>query len=668
MPKPPPTLAGPGQPALTARLHRNHGLFSDYYLDHTLSERADWRLFGQTAAVRTARSRVAAIVAAYSPSANEAQTESGLIKPILDVLGHTVEVQASLTAPGTAKKPDYVFYYDQAALEANKGKKLTEDVLAGRAYAVGDAKYWDRPLDISKVSEDHLTNVNPASQIEFYIRYSGVSWGILTNGRLWRLYHKDSAKHLDRYYEIDLPALLEDPDPERFLYFYACFSRHAFDAWDLGVEALLRGSNEYARGISDSLKEQVFDALRHLAQGFLDYKPNHLTSDPATLTFIYDASLIILYRLLFILYAEARELLPVHSGHYRNAYSLDKIKREIPSSPHLLSGSATIWARLSALFQIIDEGSAELGVPTYNGGLFDPTRHPFIADHMLGDYHLQRAVDMLARVKEQFVDYRDLQVRHLGTIYEGLLEYHLQPIEPAAGWSVDLLNDRGERKATGSYYTPDYIVSYMVDQTLSPLLATAVAAHDEDAARVEAVLAINVLDMAMGSAHFLVEVTEYLARFLVGLGVTPAEAHGEADLAYWRRRVAQTCVYGVDLNPLAVDLAKLSLWLITVAADRPLSFLDHHLRAGNALIGTRLAAITESAGPASRPKRKAKAVAADPNQLALFAEDEFRQRMSTAVSSMWLIEGSDAATAADVSNRRHFTQDCASSWWGSMSL
>jgi len=83
---------------------------------------------------------VAAIVAAYSPSANEAQTESGLIKPVLDALGHTVEVQASLTAPGTAKKPDYVFYHDQAALEANKGKKLTEELLAGRAYAVGDAK------------------------------------------------------------------------------------------------------------------------------------------------------------------------------------------------------------------------------------------------------------------------------------------------------------------------------------------------------------------------------------------------------------------------------------------------------------------------------------------------------------------------------------------------
>ncbi|MGH2391844.1 MAG: hypothetical protein ACRDIE_26925, partial [Chloroflexota bacterium] len=402
MPIPP-----PGQAPLSERPHRNHGLFSDHYLDHTLPGRADWRLFGESDEVIAARSRVQAILAAYSPSANEAQTETGLIMPLLDAIGHTVEVQASLVTPGTAKKPDYVFYHDHAALMANKGKKLTEDLLAGRAYAVGDAKYWDRPLDISKVSGDLLTNVNPASQIEFYIRYSGVPWGILTNGRLWRLYHRDSAKHLDRYYEADLPALLADPQPDRFLYFYAFFSRHAFESWDLGVEVLLRGSNEYAREIGDSLKAQVFEALRHLAQGFLDYKPNRLQTDPATLKAVYDGSLIILYRLLFVLYAEARDLLPVHANHhYRETYSLDAIKHEIQRGKHLLAGSGLLWARLSALFDAIDVGSPELDVPTYNGGLFDAARHPFVAACTVGDHHLQLAIDMLARVAGRFVDYR----------------------------------------------------------------------------------------------------------------------------------------------------------------------------------------------------------------------------------------------------------------------
>src|SRR5205814_4870382 len=133
-------------------------------------------------------------------------------------------------------------------------------------------------------------------------------------------------------------------------------------------------------------------------------------------------------------------------------------------------------------------------------------------------------------------------------------------------------------------------VQYIVDQTLKPVLDAAIAGQPTDAAKIAAVLSVNVIDPAMGSGHFPVAAMEYIARYLVDLGVTPdAEAHGEADLAYWKRRVAQSCIYGVDLNPLAVDLAKLSLWLATAAKGRPLSFLDHHLRTGNALIGTHVA-------------------------------------------------------------------------------
>src|SRR5205823_3176389 len=127
-------------------------------------------------------------------------------------------------------------------------------------------------------------------------------------------------------------------------------------------------------------------------------------------------------------------------------------------------------------------------------------------------------------------------------------------------------------------------------QTVGPVLRAAVAGKTRDDDKVAAVLGLNVADPAMGSGHFLVAATEYIARFLVDLAIAPgADRHGEADLAYWKRRVAQSCIYGVDLNPLAVDLAKLSLWLVTVAKDRPLSFLDHHLRCGNALIGAHMA-------------------------------------------------------------------------------
>lgn len=648
------TLPGaPAQISLRGAAHRNQGLFADHYLNETLPGRAEWHQLTAGEELETARARIEAIYAAYVPSAREAQAEEELIRPVLRALGHVFEVQPSLEAPGTAKTPDYVFYVDEEAKRANKDRKLTEALLAGRAYAVGDAKYWDRTLDASlKGGGDRATNANPSSQIDFYIRHSGLDWGILTNGRLWRLYHKDSSKHLDRYYEVDLPALLADDDPARFAYFYAFFGRRAFGEWELGVDAIRLASDRYAQAVSDSLKGQVFTALRHLAQGFLDYRRNLLSPDPPTLKAIYDSSLIVLYRLLFILYAEARELLPVRDNAlYREGYSLEAVTRDILKGRPLLPGSDTIWARLRALFEAIDQGSPPLGIATYNGGLFDPERHRFIDTHAVGDHHLQLAIDQLARVDGQFVDYRDLAVRHLGTIYEGLLEFHLLPLAaPEDGWTVELRNDKGERHASGSYYTPDRIVAYMVDETLGPLLHTAVAGAASDGAKVEAVLGLNVLDMAMGSGHFLVEATEYIARFLVGLGLAPAEAHGEAELSYWRRRVAQACIYGVDLNPLAVDLAKLSLWLITVAKDRPLSFLDHHLRAGDALVGTRLDTLTAVAATVAAvvPAKKKRPAGVAANQMALFGGEDFRQRMSTAVDAMWLIEGSPAATLAEV--------------------
>lgn len=212
-------------------------------------------------------------------------------------------------------------------------------------------------------------------------------------------------------------------------------------------------------------------------------------------------------------------------------------------------------------------------------------------------------------------------MRQLGSIYEGLLEYqpHLatesmvaisdkksqterwvaQAKAPKNGLIVDsresgeiyLETDRGERKATGSYYTPQYIVDYMVDQTVGPLVEQARQRVKERASQasgeavtaaeqsfIEEILRLKLLDPVMGSGHFLVEATEYLGRALATdpYAATQEEAPTEEDLVIWKRRVVERCIYGVDKNPLAVELAKLSLWLITVAADKPLSFLDHH--------------------------------------------------------------------------------------------
>ena len=188
-------------------------------------------------------------------------------------------------------------------------------------------------------------------------------------------------------------------------------------------------------------------------------------------------------------------------------------------------------------------------------------------------------------------------------------------------------------------------MKYIVDQSVGPVLGETVTDKVTDEEKVEAVLALNVLDPSMGSGHFLVEVTEHIARFLVELDVAPedVESDGEAELAYWKRRVVQSCVYGVDMNPLAVDLAKLSLWLATVAKDRPLSFLDHHLRHGNSLIG---ANISELQAGGARKKRKKKRD--DETQLSMLGDPAFQNSMSTAVGGMWSIEESPADTVEEV--------------------
>lgn len=453
--------------------YNNQQLFSDHYLEETLPQRADWRaLQGEAEAIMP---RIAEVFTRYQGGGRkEAPTEYRLVRPILELLGHIFEVQPALKTSEGPKTPDYIFYRDRDALsECAQEKILNDALLRNKAFAVGDAKYWDCPLDhalkSSKEERQLLSNKNPTYQIAFYMLHSGLEWGMLTNGRLWRLYHKETAHKLDHYYEVDLPTLLETGDVAQFLYFYAFFRRAAFDALPLSNAAVLQASLDYARGISEALEQQVYDALRLVAQGFLDFAPNHLSADdPALLgerlKDIYDNALILLYRLLFIFYAEARNLLPLQSNAlYAKNYSLQASARHgaalLDENLVMLPESTLLTCHLQQLFQFVNEGSPALSIGIFNGGLFDPERYPFLERYRVGDSQMQQAIDKLARVDGRFIDYRDLSVRGLGTIYEGLLEYHLQTIgsyNEQKGWAIDLLNESGARKATGSYYTPDY--------------------------------------------------------------------------------------------------------------------------------------------------------------------------------------------------------------------
>ncbi|MFQ5857384.1 MAG: Eco57I restriction-modification methylase domain-containing protein [Anaerolineae bacterium] len=703
--------------------HRNHFLFSDYYLDHRVRERTEWK----AADARATFEEIAGLWQQFTPqSDNEAQTEYAWIRPVLEALGHTFNVQVSVRTPLGTKTPDYVFYPDETTRDAARALREAKGILDEQdlrdALAVGDAKAWDRPLDqpirlrksgrLPK-SEVPTTSENPSFQIDFYIRHTGRPWGVLTNGRRWRLYHRDTSKKLDVYYEVDLPALIEQGDVEAFKYFYLFFRREAFSGDPPWLELVLEESRVYEQGVSEGLKEQVYEALRFLAQGFLDFPGNGpsinsgrgpstssgrgLEPTPDTLKAIYDNSLIVLYRLLFILYAESRGLLPVDENPaYARRYSLralkERVARELDQGAPAVPSMDTLWHPLRQLWHVLNTGNPDLGVPAYNGGLFDPERHPFLERYRVGDLHLRQAIDLLARTvdpatgRREFVDYRDLEIRHLGSIYEGLLEYQLRyaeeplavrkergrevyvqtsevsetsEVSPPAiqAGQVYLVTDKGERKATGSYYTPDYIVQYIVEHAVGPVLNELKDQHtDEDgnirdeAALVQAILGVNVLDPAMGSGHFLVATTDFIARYLVGLGLGSVDGMvEEGELAYWRRRVAQTCIYGADVNPLAVELAKLSLWLATVARDKPLSFLDHHLRCGNSLIGARVGELLLDGAPKrSRYRERKEREAREAGQLSMLDDSAFVASMRTATGFMDQIEALESETLEDV--------------------
>jgi Eco57I restriction-modification methylase len=362
--------------------------------------------------------------------------------------------------------------------------------------------------------------------------------------------------------------------------------------------------------------------------------------------------------------------------------------------------STVFYDRLQELFDAVDKGDAALNVPVYNGGLFmtqpdpaDPSPEAgvarFLANCKIPDRALALGLDLMARDIDEkqhnltFIDYKSLGVRQLGSIYEGLLEFKLRvaPEEMAvvkdktekivpyaeakqkklpilkegrgkdaydktySRGNVYLENDRRERKATGSYYTPDYIVKYIVEHTVGPVITekletlrpifreaerTLKAERDKvkalgrkdispenetykkfRQALNEAFFDLKVLDPAMGSGHFLVEAVDYITdqmtKILTAFKWSPvvhelAQTRQEiqqemerqgvtidmnklTDLNLLKRRVLKSCIYGVDLNPMAVELAKVSLWLDCFTLGAPLSFLDHHMKCGNSLIG-----------------------------------------------------------------------------------
>ena len=408
----------------------NQSLLSDYYLDSLIVEQPQWANISNIESDYAAIKQFFDTVAPNVEQFKEEQTKYEFIQPVLKQLGHVFEVEPALQTSQGTKEPDYAFFSSEDAHDSALPHINTNQFFK-TAIAIGDAKAWSRNLDRkAQGTSDPFNNQNPNYQIDFYLRGADKNWGILTNGRQWRLYHRQTSYRLDRFYEVDLAALLgESPDLETFRYFYCLFRRAAFTPGPSGtsfLDLVLGESQQYTVNVSDDLKNRIYDALRLLIVGFLDFPRNRFDKANPPLHKIHTNCLILLYRVLFTLYAESRGLLPIDNPNYAAHYSLAALAETIHETRNrgdlIIPTISDYWARLRGLFTLINEGWDEF-IPQYNGGLFNPGHHLFLEKYELGNDSLAMVIELLTRTElgERIV-YRDLDVRHLGNIYEGLLE------------------------------------------------------------------------------------------------------------------------------------------------------------------------------------------------------------------------------------------------------
>ena len=417
-------------------------------------------------------------------------------------------------------------------------------------------------------------------------------WAMVSNGRSLRIV--DCTRPWTRLgIEFDFAALTTSQKGVVALWWLANANAMRSTGAD-ALRARVAASDAHAARVCSSLGAGVLDALPRLASALM---PGASTRDAAA---TLDQALTVVYRILFLLFAEARGAVPIWHELYRDAYTIEALTRRADKAQ-----ARGLWAALQAISRLAHAGckAADLEVTAFNGRLFSPRHAPLVEvrrvpDAVVRDVLLSLATQATPHGSRR-ISYHDLGVEQLGSVYERVLEY-----EPRAGSpAIALSRTSIERKATGSFYTPRSITEFLVRRTLSPLV---------DGRSSEQILALRVLDPAMGSGAFLVAACRFLAdrceRAMIDEGRWPSGDIRASERATLKRQIAERCLYGVDLNPAAVQLARLSMWLTTLAADRPLTFLDHHLAAGNSLLG---ASLTDLSRPA-RPARRARNAAALP--------------------------------------------------------
>jgi hypothetical protein len=635
----------------------NHDLFPQHWLINTL---LDDGFIAQKAAELAAQPPACAgaladwLAAHFKPTAlaarNEAQLEEKFIAPLLALLGWHKVTQEIITVQGKQAKPDWCLL-----LEAAHENTLIASKDAALITAICESKAWDKTLDTGKADRKE----NPHHQLQDYLSTLRVRFGFLTNGRIWRVYDTDKITAKKTFIEFDLEAICALSQPEEkasalalFAFFFGrdTYAPPADSGAASPIQQAIAASAEFTLAVEENLKAVIYGYAGEDSLFEIMGRAIHQASPQATLASVYENSVVLLFRLLFVVYFEDknRALLAQHLFYHR--YSLNQIFENLRGQTEAQSKLHNGVHALKELFTLLDQGAGDIDIPLFNGGLFDPDRAPLLLKPKIFSNGVLRQLlekllyktyrgDTLFNARR---DFKNMSVTHLGRIYEGLLEFRFErALETAVyleyessvtkgktieayfdtydtasirkekgfkAWreisvkagEVFLKSASNSRKTTASYYTEPILSQPLVKASIDHAIAAAGSANGK------AFMDLKILDNACGSGHFLVEALNYLtdlalarldsdadlqqlvaeerAKIAAQLALLNLDYQPE-DAQILKRALLKRCIFGVDLNPFAVELARLSLWMDSFIFGTPLSFIEHHVQHGNSLMG-----------------------------------------------------------------------------------
>ncbi|MCF7805114.1 MAG: N-6 DNA methylase [Candidatus Marinimicrobia bacterium] len=461
--------------------------------------------------------------------------------------------------------------------------------------------------------------LSPHGLLQEYLNVTEHLYGLVSNGLKLRILRDSTRLSRLSYVEFDLEAMMED---ELYTDFATMFRLiHASrmpikpeESPESIIEAYHQDAIESGARIREKLREKVEVSLQKLGNGFLTHPANNslrqqFLDENIDATRYYGKLLKIIYRLLFLMVSEERnmifprvegsewnaDLLKKYPEIYKKYYSVNRL-RNLAEKKHLLNlENDDLWENLKRSFLLFEKEAygEKLGIQALNGELFSPSALEPLNHCRLTNGVLLESLDAIARFENEHgqltrVNYGGLDVEEFGSVYEALLDYEPKvktgaTPEQSREW-VFQFAEGTERKTTGSYYTRTELVQELIKSALIPVIEERLEAAGSKEEKIQALLDLKVCDPAAGSGHFLLaaarKIAEYLAKERTEAEQPAPEAYNEALL-----EVIQHCIYGVDMNPMAVELCKVALWLESHSVGHPLTYLDHHIKCGNSLVG-----------------------------------------------------------------------------------